>query len=259
MLEIIKYIASLFEKASPALTSCEVHPDTTARVVALKSGYTIAELPKGRASAPTRTHLLADTASFIAWLKRYARADTAEIFSDQKAGKLVAICGTAWTADTVTCAIALDPMFAQLIASTGRTLTQEGLRALLSTLRAYLAETNAIGQISTFEAKTSGEVTSHIDKATGARKLRLVSAGVEYPIELPPELHFTIPVYEGGPPMPVTLTLCPSVEQGKMPTFALTWPEQALVLADAFRGEVGRVREGLGEGWLVMLGTGARA
>jgi len=258
MIEALKFILSLFEKASPELVITPVSPDGGSSVAIVKDGFKLVEVPNGKSAAPTRVHTFLDTASFIAWLNRFTSAPVAEVFADPAQGSFTALCGPLRTSDRVSCKVAIDPTTKPLIAALGKPLTQEALRALLMALRAHLTESNAIAQVSTFDAKITGTVTSHIDPRTGAKRLKVVSQGTEYNLELPPELHFTLPLYAGGEAVAITLSLCPDVEAGRAPSFTLTWPEQGQTVSDAFYAEVAKVRAGLGEGWLVMLGTPGR-
>lgn len=253
--DLLKLILSVTEKASAAFDPIATDRNNPQRVILARDGYKLIELPRGKGASPAEMHSFDDVPSLVAWLKRRADATTAQIYADAGDGRITALTSARWDRSAVTCDIAEDPGFRALGAALGKALTQESLRALMHRLRDSLANsTDAITAISTFDATISGTITQHIDPKTGAKKLRAVSAGTEYPINLPAELVFTLPIYVSGAPTRITISLCPDVVAGRPVTFALTWPEREAVMDAAFRAQVAALRLALGDGWLVMLG-----
>lgn len=238
----------------------EAKPGGGHRLVTVREGYRLVELPPGQGERPTRTHTFDDVPSFSAWLLRNAKPETTEVFASQPAGEtggsVVAISGATWERDTVRCRLALDPSFARLLQVLGKPGSQD---AMLNVLRALGPRTGESGKamirgLSALTIKSDSTFSRTVDERTGGFKAKLIQANAQH--DVPLEIVYVGPVYLRGGDVRIVLSLLIDCENtSKPPIFSLQWPEKEVQMLDGYFAEVDALKGLLGEGWSVSLGS----
>lgn len=245
MVEVIKMLLSRWEKTA------EIIDGPGGAFVAAREGVRLQPAPVGRPTVPPRSHTFADVPSFAGWLKRYALPET-EILADFGEG-FVAYPDHTWSGDLLRCQPKAHPAWVTLECLSGKSLRQPEFYQQLLKLQPYLENADVLAAVAVLEVKTNGKIVSNVDPRTGATKLVSVEKEASYPINLPAEITFKLPLHIGAEAVQVQASLLPAVSDAGL-TLTLTIKERELVLLAAWEKQVEQLRELLGKDWLVGLG-----
>ena len=245
MIEIIKMLLARWEKTA------EIIDTPAGQLLAQRDGISVRLAPVGRASKPGRLHTFQDVSSFAAWLLKHAKPET-EILADFGEG-FAALPAQQWGGDLLQCKPRLHPAWVALEGLSGKPLRQPEFYQQLLKLQTYLKDQGVLAKVASLEVKTSGKIVANVDPNTGATKLVSVEKDTSYPVNLPAEIAFALPLHIGGEPVEVKASLLPAVSDAGL-TLTLTVKERDLVLLAAWQKQVDDLRAALGEGWLVGLG-----
>lgn len=245
MLEIIKLLLSRWDQATEII-------ETPGGVLAsVREGVRLSPAPVGRPSAPARLHTFQDVPSFAAWLLKHATPQ-AEILADFGEG-IAALPAQQWGGDLIRCKPVAHPAWVALDRLSGAPLRQPQFYQELLKLQPYLKDPGVLGKVASLEVKTSGKIVANVDPSTGATKLVSVEKDTSYPVNLPAEIVFSLPLHIGGEPVEVRVALLPAVTDAGL-TLQATIKERDLVLLAAWESQVDGLRKALGSEWLVGLG-----
>lgn len=260
MLAFLSGFIALLTPGSLEPETVTVKPDDGHRLVTVRDGYRVIELPRGQGDRPQREHVFDDVPSFAAWLKRNAAPETTEVFASQPTGEtggsVVAISGVTWARDTVRCRLALDPSFARMLQVIGKPGSQDAMLSVLRTLGPRTGESGKamISKLSAITIKSDSTFSRVVDEATGGFKAKLIQANAQHNVPL--ELVYVGPVYLRGGDVRIVLSLLIDCENPtKPPVFSLQWPEKEVQMLDGYFAEVDALKGLLGPDWSVSLGS----
>lgn len=251
MLEFLKSLFLRLERGA------EVIPAPGGPVVAVREGYRVSRLDVGTPEKPSRKHVFSDMSSFSGWLLKHARPEDCEILGSQdgQGSQVGALCGNRWGADLVVCRPRLHPAFVALHGLHKRAQAQADLYAALREISSYIPEgAGLLAELASLTISGSGKVTCTVDPRTGAPKLSVVERDTSYPVGLRAEFAVSMPIWIGAAKVELCVGIMPALV-GNTLTLTLTIRELDLVLSGAWESEMARLKEMLGEGWLVGCGT----
>lgn len=203
------------------------------RVVAIKDGYSIEELPHGQGAHPMRAHKLTDVTSLAQWCARAGVHPV--IFADFNARKFTAVSDDhLWTRDTVTVEPLFDRNYLLIAAFAGQTLAQADLSQALRAVSSFLVDSSIPGRIDAVKYQQGMSFEGRVQN--GVQVFAATNNKVDYGDALPAEIVFRVPVYQGGLTVEVKLLVRPSITSSGL-IFGLSWPTKDVTLDAAFRGE----------------------
>lgn len=261
-------------------------PKGVRSVIAVKAGYALQELQQQRPEVPGRRYTFIDVDSFTDFLKRstekggtisnqigampmddvervkllcsesrhYFTPTNTEILG--KDGAITAISHVAHERHEVSLKLAEDDAWKFWKRLDGTTMDLADLSLLLRARRNDLPKKDILSLMADISLKIEDNAEFKRDK-NGRVKFASKSRNVETEGTIPDTLDLAIPVYAGAPLQPVTVDLVSDIrkgENGPELTFTVRIVDPATVQREAWEERVGKVRELLGNEWLVGMG-----
>lgn len=244
------------------------HPSGKGVLVALREGYTVTTHP-GRDQV-LRQHVFDDLVGLAEWLQRHADPQAAEILVDQHGVVRALLAARAVPAgDVVECRLQPHPRLARWLAVLGKPLTQRQIhRLIVGALEDFpraqasdgtdlgSAGSALAGQFQRIEVVKGGTIDVRLDEL-GNTRFAGATDSKEIQAKLPPRFSISVPWFIGADPeaaYDLEIHLSASADERAV-TFSLDVPSLDVVRHRAVLEAVGFLRDLLGDGWLVGLGT----
>lgn len=244
------------------------HPSGKGALVAIRDGYVVTAVP-GRDQV-LRNHVFDDLVGLAEWLQRHAAPETTEILVDQHGVVRALLSARSVPAgDVVECRLQPHPRLARWLAVFGKGLTQRQIhRLVVGALEDFPRATGTDGtdlgsagsalaaQFQRIEVVKGGTLDVRLDEL-GNTRFAGATDSKEIQAKLPPRFSISVPWFIGADPdAAYSLDVHLSAQaDDRSVTFGLDAPSLDVVRHRAVLDAVNFLREQLGDGWLVGLGT----
>ncbi len=234
-------------------------------VIVVKDGYKLLPVEQQRPEVPGRRYTFIDVESFTSFLLRSAGTggDFVAVCTEVAGtnGTLTAISDVAHERHEVSLKLAEDDAWRTWQAHNNRVFTVAELRRLLKARRGDLADSSKsrMASLGDIAVNISSGAEVKLDPKTNLVTYKGQSKNVEVTGSVPESFTLAIPVYVGQGVREVVIDLEPSID-GKAEDaeqrlkLKLSIVDAATVTREAWEERVAKVRELLGDEWLVGMG-----
>lgn len=253
-------INDLFDRLRDNLAAALIKPDalevdgrpSIRRFVAMRVGYTLAEIPNGKADRPGRRHIFADVESFAAFVrKHYPDGEAVEVLADTD--RIAAIDNAGWYRDEVSCVLTKHPDLIAWEKAFNITIGQKSLvRHLQKMAPTLITGEGVLGLIQNFDVSGTSERTCKVND-NGVIEVKGQRQTTQMNVKLPAAFTVRTPIYLDGPAVNLVVGLALDLD-GPEPTFTLVPRNLDIAKLDAYRAEVSKLAGLLGDGYLVGAG-----